>query len=82
MVDFSLDFGKKPILNSGEREKTLEIHINSMIVDRVTLVEKNLSKAVNEALNLWLKEKISLCPTTKEFCINTSDSCKGCKIIS
>ena len=81
-MDFNLDFGKKPIINSRKREKTLKIQINSIIVDQVTLVEKNFSKAVNEALNLWLKEKISICPTTKEFCINPSDSCKGCKIIS
>jgi hypothetical protein len=62
--------------------KTLEIHLDSDVVDRVFLVEKNISKAVNEALNLWLKERISMCPITKDFCINPCDSCKGCDIIS
>ena len=62
--------------------KKLEIHINSDVVDQIASVEKNFSKAINDALNMWLKEKISKCPTTKDFCINPSDSCKGCKIIT
>jgi hypothetical protein len=56
--------------------------LSSEVVDQVASVEKNFSKAVNEALKLWLNEKLTMCPITKDFCINQNNPCNGCKIIS
>jgi hypothetical protein len=44
----------------------------------VSKVEKDSTKAVREALSLWLKQKLLTCPLTKQFCENTDISCNHC----
>jgi hypothetical protein len=58
----------------------MEIQLDSSVVNLVALVEKDLSKAINEALNLWLKQKIIVCPITNKFCKFPNGTCNECPI--
>jgi hypothetical protein len=43
-------------------------------------MEKDVSKAICEALDLWLKEKIITCPITNKLCVNMNQPCNNCEI--
>jgi len=55
------------------------IQVNTKLLDLAAFVEKDVSKVINEALNLWLTERILICPITKKFCTQLSGSCNNCK---
>jgi hypothetical protein len=58
----------------------MEIRVNPKILKLVTSLETNVTKAINEALNLWLREKITICPITNQFCIRNNEPCNDCPI--
>lgn len=58
----------------------MEIRVNPKILKLVTSLETNVTKAINEALNLWLKEKLTSCPITNQFCINDGP-CNDCPVL-
>ena len=62
-------------------EKNLEIKLDSNILNLVTSVETDVTKAVHEALNLWLRERLTACPITKNFCINPKNPCNDCILV-
>lgn len=59
----------------------MEIRVNPKILKLVTSLETNVTKAINEALNLWLKEKMTSCPITNQFCIHNNEPCNDCHIL-
>ncbi len=59
----------------------MKIQLDSDILNLVTSVETDVTKAVHEALNLWLKEKVTVCPITKDFCINPKSPCNDCTLV-
>lgn len=63
-----------------KRKRTVKIQLESNIVNRITLLEKDVTKAVHEALNLWLKERLTVCPITDQFCINPNTPCNDCSL--
>lgn len=58
----------------------MEVYVEPKIMELVSTVEKDFSKAVSEALNLWLRERIIICPITKRYCINHNVPCNECPI--
>ena len=60
----------------------VNIHVNSKLLHLATSVEKDVSKVVNEALYLWLKKKIIICPVTNRFCTNVNNPCNDCDVTS
>ena len=58
----------------------LKIQVNSQLLHLATTVEKDVAKAVNEALHLWLKKKIITCPITNSFCTNVNGTCNECEV--
>lgn len=58
----------------------VSIQVSPKLLDLATSVEKDVTKAVNEALQLWLKKKIVTCPITNRFCINPNQPCNDCEI--
>ncbi len=59
---------------------TVNVQVNPKLLRLVTSMEKDVSKAVYEALNLWLKEKIITCPITNNLCTNMNEPCNHCDI--
>jgi len=58
----------------------MEIEVNPKLLHLIATTEKDLSKVIREALDLWLKEKIPTCPITNRFCVNVQGSCNECPI--
>lgn len=56
----------------------MDIRIEPEILRLIRTVENDISKVVSEALHLWLKEKILICPITEGFCENLQGSCNNC----
>ena len=58
----------------------MEIQVDSEILNLVSSLEKDLNSAINEALTLWLKRKIIVCPITNQFCKFPSHPCNDCSL--
>jgi hypothetical protein len=58
----------------------MEVQLDSKILNLVASVETDLNKAINEALNLWLKRRIIICPITNQFCKFPNMPCNVCSI--
>ena len=58
----------------------VNVQVNPQLLHLATSVEKDVTKAVNEALNLWLKKKIITCPITNSFCTNVNGTCNECDV--
>jgi hypothetical protein len=63
------------------KNRTMEIQLNPKILKLVTSLETNVTKAINEALKLWLKEKMACCPITNQFCIHSNEPCNDCTVL-
>jgi hypothetical protein len=69
------------IISSQEkRKRTVKIQLEPNIVNLITSKEQDVTKAVHEALNLWLKERLTVCPITNQFCINPNNPCNDCEL--
>ena len=58
----------------------MEIQVDSQVLNLVASVETDLNKAINEALNLWLKQKIVVCPIINQFCKSPGRPCNECSV--
>ena len=58
----------------------MEIQVDPKILDLIASLEKDLTKAINEALTLWLKKRIIVCPITNQFCKFIDGSCNDCSV--
>jgi hypothetical protein len=58
----------------------VKVQLESKIVNLIVPLEKDVTKVVHEALNLWLKERLIICPITNQFCINPNIPCNDCTI--
>ena len=56
---------------------SINVQVNPKLLRLAASVEKDISKVLNEALYLWLKRKIIICPVTNRFCIHTGP-CNDC----
>ena len=63
-----------------KRKRTLKIQLDSNMLNLVTSVEIDVTKAVHEALNLWLKERVLVCPITNQFCKYPEGPCNDCSL--
>lgn len=52
------------------------------MVNLIKSLEKDVTKAVHEALNLWLRERLTVCPITNQFCINPNIACNDCPVFA
>jgi hypothetical protein len=52
--------------------------VDPQLLELIQSVEKDVSKVINEAINLWLKEKILTCPLSENFCKNPQIACNEC----
>ena len=59
----------------------MEIQLDPKILNLVKSLETDLSKAIHEALNLWLKKRLIICPVTNKFCEHGKSSCNDCSVI-
>ena len=66
-----------------EEDTMIEVRINTQLLKNINDVDKDISKVVSTALNIWLAEKRKLlnCPVTKNLCINTTVSCNDCSVV-
>ena len=58
----------------------MEIQLDSKIVRLVTLLEIDMTKAINEALTMWLKKRLPVCPITNHLCEYPQGQCNDCPI--
>ena len=58
----------------------MEVLLDPKILYLVSSLEKDLPKAINEALTLWLKKRIIVCPITNHFCKIINGSCNDCSV--
>jgi len=58
----------------------MEIQLDSKIVKLVTLLEIDITMAINEALTMWLKKRLPVCPITNQLCEYPQGSCNHCHI--
>lgn len=58
----------------------MEIQLDPKILDLVTSLEKDLPKAINESLTLWLRKRLLVCPITNQFCKFNNGSCNDCAV--
>jgi hypothetical protein len=54
--------------------------VDPKILNLVVSLEKDLNAAINEALNLWLKQRVTVCPITNQFCKFIDGSCNDCTL--
>jgi len=59
----------------------MEVQLNPKILKLVTSLETDLNKAIHEALNLWLKKRLIVCPITNQFCERGHGSCNDCPVM-
>jgi hypothetical protein len=66
-----------------EKDTAIEIHVDPQLLNRITVLDSDISKVVSVALNMWLKERQRLlnCPLTHNLCINVHGSCNECSIV-
>ena len=58
----------------------MEIKVDPNILDLIASLEKDLQKAINEALTLWLRKRLIVCPITNQFCKFVDGSCNDCSV--
>lgn len=58
----------------------MEIEIDPKLLRLISTFEVDISEVVKQALTLWLRERILICPITKRFCVNMNVSCNECAI--
>jgi len=58
----------------------MKVQLDSNILNLVTSLETDVTKVVHEALTLWLKERLTVCPITNQFCKNSNTPCNDCSI--
>jgi len=58
----------------------VDIRLDSKILNLVTSLETDLTKAINEALTMWLKERLLVCPMTNQFCKYPEGPCNDCSL--
>jgi len=63
-----------------EGKIVMEIQLDSKIVKLVTLLEIDITMAINEALTIWLKKRLPVCPITNLLCEYPQGSCNHCPI--
>jgi hypothetical protein len=56
----------------------MQVDADPKLIKLVESVGENIIIAVNEGLNLWLKQKLITCPITKKFCTNNLNPCNEC----
>jgi len=56
----------------------MEIEIDERTLSLINHIEKDFSKAVVEALNLWLADNIPACPFSSGFCVS-AEPCNSCQ---
>lgn len=56
----------------------MQVLVDPRLLKLVESLGENIVKAVDEGLNLWLKEKLTTCPVTKKFCTNNQNPCNEC----
>ena len=56
----------------------MEVQIDSKLLRLVESQSDNLVNAINEALKLWLQQKLITCPITKGICANPQILCNDC----
>ena len=57
---------------------TMEFQIDPELLRLVESQTDNLVMALNEALKLWLEQRITTCPITKGICPNNHIPCNEC----
>ena len=60
----------------------MEVNVEKGLLNLIASVEKDISKVIPEALHLWLKQRIPICPITENLCINIKGSCNNCQLIN
>ena len=60
----------------------MEVQVDPKLLTLVATVDKDISKVMSEALDLWLRQRLPKCPITDDFCENLQGSCNNCKITS
>lgn len=58
----------------------MEVQVDPKLLRLVESQSENLVQAVNEALKLWLEQKLTTCPITKKICTNNRIPCNECSI--
>ena len=58
----------------------MDVQLEPKLLRLVAAFEEDMSKAISEALTLWLKEKVPICPITESFCENLEGSCNDCTV--
>jgi len=61
-----------------KKAETTEIQLNPKTLSLVTSLEADLNKAISEALDLWLKNRVTVCPITNKFCDRGHGQCNDC----
>lgn len=56
----------------------MEVQIDPKLLRLVESQSENLVIAINEALKLWLEQKLTTCPITKGVCPNNQILCNDC----
>jgi len=59
---------------------TMEINVDARQLHLIADLEKDITKVIREALDLWLKKKIPTCPITNLSCLNIQGSCNHCTV--
>ncbi|MEJ2271835.1 MAG: hypothetical protein P8X91_05040 [Candidatus Bathyarchaeota archaeon] len=56
----------------------MQIEVDPKLIELVESQGEKIKTAINEGLNLWLKQKLITCPMTKKFCTNNQNPCNEC----
>ena len=56
----------------------MQVQVDSKLLQLVESQSENLVKSVNEALKLWLEQKLTTCPKTNRICPNNQIPCSEC----
>lgn len=59
----------------------MDVQIKPYLVKLVTSTGEDFSKAVSEALYLWLQQKIPTCPFSNGFCETPKNNCNECPVL-
>ena len=58
----------------------MDVQLEPKLLRLVAAFEEDMSKAISEALTLWLKLKVPICPITENFYENIEGSCNDCTV--
>jgi len=70
----------QPISLKEQRKIAMEIQVDSKILNLIASLETDLNKVIKEALTLWLKERIIICPISGQFCKHDDGPCNDCSV--